>query len=336
VAGLDRQGVEQGGDLVGGDHRAENLGHAGSTQLDHAVLGQRGALDQFAGGEFTAGDLADELHRAAGGVVDAAGVDAALEAEGGVGADVQAAAGVADGDRVPGGHLEDDIGGGGVDLAVVAADDAGEGLRALGVRDDEVGVAEGVLAGVEGLDLLAGGGEADDESSAGEFLVVEHMAGVAQFEGDVVGDIDNIVDGALADGFEGSAEPVGAGADLDAADEPGGEERAAVGDAVVQVQVVAQGPAGAGQVDGGEAEGAGGLGVAGGGDLAGDADMAEAVAAVAGHLDIDDGVAVGPGGVGLDGQAGLGEDGVGLIGRDIAGGEVLVEPTDGAVHGTRG
>jgi hypothetical protein len=82
-----------------------------------------------------------------------------------------------------------------------------------------------------------------------------------------------------------------------------------------------------GAVGGGELEGD----VEDGGEFAGDADVAEAVAAVAGDFDIDDGV-VAMRFDGFDGETGAGEGvGDGLGGRQ-AGGEKILEPLEADFH----
>src|ERR1044071_9242111 len=57
--------------------------------------------------------------------------------------------------------------------------------------------------------------------------------GLALLGGEECGGVPHVVDGALADGFQGGDEPLGGRADLCAGDDAGGEEGAGVGDAVV-------------------------------------------------------------------------------------------------------
>ena len=104
------------------------------------------------------------------------------------------ASSVADGDCVPGCHLEDDGGGVLIDLGVHASDDPREGLRAVGVGDDQIVFIELVLTRVERVDHFVFGRWTDGELTTRELVIVEHMARVTQFEGDVVGDVDDIVD----------------------------------------------------------------------------------------------------------------------------------------------
>ena len=74
---------------------------------------------------------------------------------------------------------------------------------------------------------------------------------------------------------------------------------------------------------------------AAGGDLAGQADHGETVAAVGGDFDFEAGVAAGPpeGLAGVDGKAGEGEGVLDLVGGQAAGGEVAIEEGDGGFHG---
>ena len=275
---------------------------------------------------MAAGGFADELDSPLGCVVDGSRINPALESEGSVGADVELAPGVAHSDGVPGRHLEDDGCCGFIDLGIMPADDPGEGLRAFGIGDDDVGFGELVLAGIERVDDFAISCRADDELAACEFGMVEHMAGVAQFERDVVGDIDDIVDRALPEGFDGFTKPLGRWADLDIADEPSGEERALVGDLVLQGELIADRWAHLHRLELGHDQLAWFGGILGSCDLAGDAEMPEAVASIGGHFDVDDGVAINAVLEPLDGHASLGEDVVKLLDTDIGGGEVLVDP----------
>jgi hypothetical protein len=241
--------------------------------------------------------------------------------------------GGADRHRVPRRHLEDNVGRGLIDLRVLAADDARERRRALGVGDDEVGRLECPRLAVERGERLAVLRVTNHQLAPRELLQVEHVARVAQLEGDEVGDIDDVVDRPLAHGLEGLDEPIGARADLHAADQPGGEERADVGLLVDQSQVIADVPAGRGLVEGGGRERAGLGGRAGGGDLPRAADVAQEVAPVAGDLDIERDVAPRVLGLPLDGVAGVGEHVLGLLGGDVAGREAAVEPVEADIHG---
>ena len=76
------------------------------------------------------------------------------------------------------------------------------------------------------MEGFAVGGGADVDFAFGEAGFVEGVEGLAHFHHHVVGDIDDVIDGADADRLEAGAEPVGAGADFYAADAAGGVERA--------------------------------------------------------------------------------------------------------------
>ena len=112
-------------------------------------------------------------------MLDGAGIDDALEAVAGIGADVEAAGGAADGDGLPRRGLEDDVGGLVADLGVGAAHDAGEGDHATAqlVGDDEFVAGERDDLAVEELEFLALGREPHDE-----FVVA---AGVGAMRGEV-------------------------------------------------------------------------------------------------------------------------------------------------------
>ena len=79
-----------------------------------------------------------------------------------------------------------------------AAPDSSEMRRSSG--------GEGVLGFVEGEEGFAVVGVADDDA-AGEFGGIEGMQRLAEFVEHEVGDIDDVVDRAQADGFEALFEP---------------------------------------------------------------------------------------------------------------------------------
>ena len=78
---------------------------------------------------------------------------------------------------------------------------------------------------VEGEEIFVLSGVADDDG-AGEFRGVEGVERLAEFVENEVGDIDDVVDGAEADGFEALFEPSGGVFDGDAGDFDGGVEGA--------------------------------------------------------------------------------------------------------------
>ena len=82
------------------------------------------------------------------------------------------------------------------------------------VRDDTVDVLKIVSFFVEGLELFAVSSLADVKRS-GDFGRVEGVERLPDLVEDVVGDIDDVVDGAQADGFELFRKPVGTRGDFD-------------------------------------------------------------------------------------------------------------------------
>jgi hypothetical protein len=81
---------------------------------------------------------------------------------------------------------------------------------------------------VEREEIFAIGGVADGDG-AGEFRGVEGVERLAELVEDVVGDVDDVVDGAETDGFETLFEPCGGILDGDAGDFDGGVEGAGGG-----------------------------------------------------------------------------------------------------------
>ncbi len=219
------EGVE---DLGRGKIGAEELAEAGEAEGEFFGVIIRRAGGDEAGKQFAAGGLENELGSAEAGAFGEGGIDLALESIGGVGFHGQGTGGFADGEGIEAGGFEEDVGGGIGDFGVSAAHDAGEGDGASGVGDDEHAGAEEAFAAVDAGDFFGGAGFADDDFVAGELVEVEGVEGLAEFEHDVVGDIDDIVDGAQTDGFEAFDHPVGAFGDFDVAENAGGVEGAEI------------------------------------------------------------------------------------------------------------
>ena len=100
-----------------------------------------------------------------------------------------------------------------VDLRVSSAHHAGHRRGTLGVGDDEHVLVERALDAVERLQRLAGGRAPDHEPAAAEPRQVERVHRLAHLQHHVVGDVDDVVDGADAGGFEALGEPGGRGPD---------------------------------------------------------------------------------------------------------------------------
>ncbi len=170
-------------------------------------------------------------------------------------------------------------------------------------------------------------GAANDDAFLGEGIEVEGVEGLAEFHEDVVGDVDDVVDGAQADGFDALDEPVRGGCDFDVADDTGGVIGAA--------GRIGEGDGGFRRgADGGFGEGDGGGGEVGGGEggeFSGESEVGEAVGAIGGDFDVEDvGVVEGGDGVRQE-SAGVHEEIGGAI-RGGDGGEIFGDPVEGYFH----
>ncbi len=96
------------------------------------------------------------------------------------------------------------------------------------IGDDEVVGKEGAILAVEGDEGFAFSGVADDDAAV-EFGEVEGVEGLAHLHEDVVGDVNEVVDGAKADAVKALLKPLGAGGDFHAADGAGDVEGAGFG-----------------------------------------------------------------------------------------------------------
>ena len=217
------------------------------------------------------------------------GADALLEAQGGLAAQLQLRRGAADGAGVEVGDLEEDRLRRLRDLAVAAAHDARDRNRTLAVADHEHVGVEVALDAVQRGQGLAGAGAAGADLGAADEVVVEGVKGLARLEHDVVGHVDDVVDGAHAGADEALLHPGRGGAELDALDDAGGEAPAEVGRLDGDGDELAGLAVRLGMRAIGLAQGLSGDG----GDLAGEAEDAEQVRAVRPGRDVEDDIADG-------------------------------------------
>ncbi len=183
---------------------------------------------------------------------------------------------------------------------------------------------------VDGDELLALGRAADDDAALGQAPVVEGVERLAALHHHVVRHVDEVVDGPHADRFEPRGQPRGARPHPDAADDPGGVERAEVGLGHLDPREGADGVREFVERDIGQAE----RKAEGGSNLAGDADVAEAVGPVARDLHQEARVAAAEVGDAVDVEADARQD-VGQVPWREVGLHVLGQPSATDVHGSR-
>ncbi len=317
---------------VGGDGDTDQAPGTIRAQVDDGCLRARGALVEDAFAEGAAGEFEDEFGGSLGGFVEGSWVDAPFEAVAGIGADGESTGHRPDDDGVPAGDLEDDIRGAIGDLGGFAADDAGKRLGSFGVGDDEIVGFECAIDAVERSQGLALAGVSDDQRGACEGVEIEDMAGLSVLEGQPVGDIDDVVDGALPDGFEQLDEPRGAGGDLHASDDLCGEARAQIRRVVAQAEVLGDDTDAGRMLQFGLDQAAWAGAASAGGDFTGQPDVAQTIAPIGGDLDIEADIPVGQFGARFDGKARTGEDRVQFVRSDIPGVEVAIDPAKRDIH----
>ena len=205
----------------------------GALVGDGAALGLRRAANL----QHQGGDALDVLD----GVF---GIDAALEAVASVGREVKAP-------RTPGNRLGPPEGGFDVDVlrtvrhgGSVAAHDAGERLDGLAVGNHADFLVHGDGVAVEQLEGFARLAPAHLQAAV-DFVEVKNMAGAAELEHDVVGDIDQRRDAALAAARQALDHPRrGLRLGVDAAHDAPGKAPAQVGGGNVYRQAVGRADAG--------------------------------------------------------------------------------------------
>ena len=160
----------------------------------------------------------------------------------------------------------------------------GEGHGLLGVGDDQFTAGEGDGRGAfsQGLEGFAFACEADDDAATGEGVQVEGVGGLSEFEEDEVARIDDVVARNFFASFDAELDVLVAGGDGDTADDPGRVEGAGIGSLVDHLHVGFDGVIGLGHLVGRQTQGS----AADGRDLAGESDVAGAVATVGHHLEV--------------------------------------------------
>ncbi len=171
-------------DFAEGEGDGLAIGSAGFPRRDADV--DEIAFDGAAVGEQ---DAADDCGCDGPGVE----VGAALEAMAGVGVQAVAARGAANGHGLEPCGFDEDVLCVGRDHGVPAAHDAGEAERLDVVGDDEVFGIERALDAVEGLELFAFAGAANDDA-AFDLVEVEGVGGLAHGEPGEVGGVDGVGD----------------------------------------------------------------------------------------------------------------------------------------------
>src|ERR1700687_732032 len=285
--GSETEGGEAGFDLLVGNvgaHDAEELGAGEQNCPGHAFAG---IGVNNSGEEFASGELQDEPGAAARGELGHFGIGAAAEARGGFGVKFQEARGAANSDGIEPGALDQNVFRGEGDFRFGAAHDAADahGAGAIAITDHADARGEHALDAVEGANFFTWLGEADDDAVIADFVVVESVEGVAEFEHHVVGGIDDIVDAGDAGGFEAVFEPLRRGLNFRAANHAGGEAAAKLGRLDLDAGSVANFCGGTFlrlRRNGLQRE------LVNGADFASDAVVAEAVGAIRRNLSVDD------------------------------------------------
>ncbi len=157
------------------------------------------------------------------------GREALLEARAGLAAQPELQRRRVDVGRVPVRRLHEDAGRVGLDLGAVSAHDTGDRRRPGGVGDEADLAVDGARLVVERDDLLAVGGAAHDEATALDAVQIEGVQRLAGQQHDVVRDVDDVVDRALAAGHQARLQPRRRRADRHVREGARGEARAEVG-----------------------------------------------------------------------------------------------------------
>ena len=226
---LDVEGGEGGADYVDGDLLADEVEDTLEVDFDVCAVDLVGIDVDHVAADIAASDLLDELDSPLQSPDGDIGVASTFETEGGVGLDTVTLAGLADGDGVEIGALEEDVGGLHGDAALFATEDAGNAHRLVSVADHKVFLVEFAFDTVEGHERSASGESLYYDLVAVDLVGVKSVHRLTDFHEDVVGDVDDIVYRTDADGAETVLQPVGRFCHLDAAEGDASITRTEVG-----------------------------------------------------------------------------------------------------------
>ena len=190
------QNVENGVSRNGDAQNRVDAADLGSEML--TLTRGTGRAVEMGGGDLAAAQLLNQMQGAGHAQLGCILRDALFVVAGGIGALAQAAGSLADVVAGELGALKQQLGRGALDLAVQPAHDAGQRDRLGAVADDEVVGRQGELLLIERCDLLAVLGAADEDLAAIQRVHVKGMHRLADFQHDIVGNIDYIVDAAQA------------------------------------------------------------------------------------------------------------------------------------------
>ena len=217
------------------------------------------------------------------------GIQVLFELAGCVGTHTQSQSGLTDGSTIEVCGLEDNGGGVVHDFGILATHDACQANGLVTVSDDQhagLQVADNAVQSGQSLALFS---LADHDLVGTNVTVVESVHGLAVLQHDIVGDVNDVVDGADAVCSQAVTQPLGRGTDLDIGNHSCGVAVAQVLCGNLHIQLL-ENAASVGAVDNGlvvlhfHAESGGGF--------TGQADDGVAVGTVVGDFEINNGVVV--------------------------------------------
>lgn len=162
------------------------------------------------------GQFLDQQGRAHQRVGRHVGIDPALEAERGIGAQPVALGRLADPDRIEIGAFDKDVGRRLRDARIEPAEHAGYAHRLAGVADHQVVGRKFALDPVQRRERGSFGAGPHDDAAALDFRRVERVQGLSRFVQNEVGDVDHVVFRIHSDRAQPSLEPFGRGSHLHA------------------------------------------------------------------------------------------------------------------------
>src|SRR5882762_3131905 len=223
--GGETESAETGLHLLVGNVRTHHAKNFGARHVDFFRGALAGININNAREQFAAGKLQNQFSRAARGKLGHFRIGAAAEARGCFSVQFQKTRGAANRDRFEPGAFDQNIFRGKRNFRFRAAHDSADahGARAVAIADHADVRIELALDAVERSDFFAGPGAADDDFVVANFVVIESVQRVAEFEHHVIRNIDDVADAGDAGSFEAVFQPFWGRLDLDVSNDAGGE-----------------------------------------------------------------------------------------------------------------
>ena len=161
------------------------------------------------GEKFAAGNLLNQFCGAPRSQLRHFGIGAAFEAIGSLGAQAKSFGSAANGNRIEPGALDQNVARAETDFGFGSAHHAADAHGARGIRYHARLFRQRAFGAIKRADFFSGLGAAHHDAVFLQFIEIEGVQRVAQFEHHVIRDVHDVIDGFFADRFQALPQPVG-------------------------------------------------------------------------------------------------------------------------------